>query len=92
VLDTLLCIVASRGTESSTELARRLGVSHVLLENMLEELTREGYLKAVVGEGSLPCEYCPLHRACLFEQQARIWALSERGENLLAKRGHKGAT
>lgn len=86
MLHTLLRIVASRGTECSAELARRLGVSHVLMENMLEELTREGYLKAVIGKRSDPCEHCPLHKACLFEAQARIWSLTQRGESLLAKR------
>ena len=86
MLETLLRIVASKGTECSVELARRLGVSHALTENMLDELTRQGYLKAVVGECSIPCERCPLHTACLFGRQARIWALSRKGERLLARR------
>ena len=91
VLEILLRIVASKGTECSAELARRLGVSHALTENMLDELTRQGYLKAVVGECSIPCERCPMHAACLFDRQARIWALSRKGERLLAKRGDDGA-
>ena len=86
VLETLLRIVALKGTECSSELARRLGVSRVLTENMLDELTRQGYLKAVVGECSVPCERCPMHMACLFRGQARIWALSQKGESLLARR------
>jgi len=87
VLEILLRIVASKGTECSSELARRLGVSHALTEDMLDELTRQGYLKAVVGECSVPCERCPMHAACLFDRQSRIWALSRKGERLLAKRG-----
>jgi len=87
VLETLLRIVASKGTECSAELARSLGVSHVLTENMLDELTRLGYLKAIVGEYSVPCERCPMHAVCKFGRQARIWALSDKGERLLAKRG-----
>lgn len=92
VLEILLRIVASKGTESSAELARRLGVSHTLMENMLDELTRQGYLKAVVGECSVPCERCPMHAACLFGRQARIWALSGKGERLLSRRGDNGAS
>jgi len=87
VLETLLRIVASKGTECSAELARRLGVSHALTENMLDELVQQGYLKVVVGECSVPCERCPMHAACLFGRRARIWALSRKGERLLAKRG-----
>ena len=87
MLETLLRIVASKGTECSTELARKLGVSHALTENMLDELTRQGYLKAIVGEYSALCKHCPMHAVCRFGRQARIWALSDKGERLLAKRG-----
>jgi len=86
MLKTLLRIVASEGTECSSELARRLGISRALTENMLDELTRQGYLKAVVGECSVPCDRCPRHTACLFGRQARIWALSRKGEKLLVRR------
>ena len=86
MLETLLRIVALKGTECSSELALRLGVSRVLTENMLDELMRQGYLKAVVGECSVPCERCPGHMACLFRGQARIWTLSRKSESLLARR------
>jgi len=86
MLETLLRIVASKGTESSSELARRLGATRMLTENMLDELTRQGYLKVVVGGCSVPCERCPMHTACLFRGQARIWALSRKSESLLARR------
>jgi DNA-binding transcriptional MocR family regulator len=91
MLETILRIVASKRTECSSELARRLGVSHALIENMLDELTRQGYLKAVVGGSSTPCERCPLHTACRFQRQARIWTLTSRGKSLLTKREHEGA-
>lgn len=87
MLVTLLRIVVSKGTERSAELARSLGVSHALTVNMLDELTRQGYLKVIIGGYSVPCERCPMHTACRFGRQARIWALSEKGEKLLAKRG-----
>lgn len=86
MLETLLRIVATKGTADCSELARMLGVSSALTENMLDELTRQGYLKAVVGECSVPCERCPLRTACLFRRQPRIWSLTRKGERLLAKR------
>ena len=91
VLEILLRTVASEGTECSAELARRLGVSHILVEDMLDELTRQGYLKAAVGKCSVPCERCPMHAAGRFDRQARIWVLSGKGERLLARRKDEGA-
>ena len=87
VLERLLCIVASQGTACGAGLARRLGVSHALVENMLDELTRQGYLEVIVGECASPCGRCPMPAACLFDRQARIWAISQKGERLLAGRG-----
>jgi hypothetical protein len=87
MLERLLCIVASQETACSAGLARRLGVSHALVENMLDELTRQGYLKVIVGECASPCGYCPMPAACLFDRQARIWAISQKGARLLAGRG-----
>jgi len=87
VLERLLRIVASKGTTCSIGLARRLGVSHALVENMLDELTRQGYLEAIVGECASPCGHCPMPAACLFDRHARIWVISKKGERLLASRG-----
>jgi predicted ArsR family transcriptional regulator len=86
VLLTILRIIASKGTACSAELARKLGVSPTLTENMLEDLTRLGYLDAVVDNYSTPCDRCPLHTACLFNRRGRIWSLSQKGEQLLRQR------
>ncbi|MGD8999801.1 MAG: FeoC-like transcriptional regulator [Granulosicoccaceae bacterium] len=92
MLEILLRIVASKGTECSFELAHRLDVSHALMENMLDELTRQGYLKVVVGGRPVPCERCPMHTACMFQGRPRIWALSPKGESLLARRAEARAS
>jgi DNA-binding MarR family transcriptional regulator len=73
------------GTARSSELAQALGVSPALTQQMLEVLEREGYLNSVVHGCSIPCERCPLHAACMFPNQPRIWVLTEKGEKLLAK-------
>jgi hypothetical protein len=85
----LLRIVAAKGAESSAGLARSLGVSHALLGDMLEELARKGYLKAVVDGCSAPCEHCPLHSACRLQRQARIWMLTPKGESWLGRNEHE---
>jgi hypothetical protein len=86
MLEILLRIIASKGTQCSAELAHRLGVSQVLMGNMLEELARQGYLKTIVVGCSASCERCPMITSCQFRRQARIWMLSQKGERLLARR------
>jgi DeoR/GlpR family transcriptional regulator of sugar metabolism len=90
MLKMLMRIVASKGSESSAVLSRRLGVSHALVKNMLEELARQGYLKAVVDGCSAPCERCTLHTTCRFQRQTRIWTLTPKGESLVSNRKHAG--
>jgi hypothetical protein len=87
MFETLLSVIAAKGTTTSADLARGLGVHHGLLDAMLEDLTRKGYLSAVTEGCSVACDRCPMHKACLYRRQARIWMLSPKGESLLAKRG-----
>lgn len=54
-------------------------------EQLLEELTREGYLESVIEGCSVPCERCPPRAACLFRNQAHIWVLTKKGKQLLAR-------
>ena len=87
MFETLLSLIVAKGTASSAELARGLGVSHGLVDAMLEDLARKGYLTAVTGGCSVACDRCPVPRTCLYGRQARIWVLSPTGERLLVKRG-----
>jgi predicted ArsR family transcriptional regulator len=86
VLEKVLRMISAEGTASTDTLAGRLGVSHALMQNMLEDLTRQGYLKTVADECPISCDACRLHTACLFPGRARIWILSSKGERLLARR------
>lgn len=86
MLERLLREVADGGTVSSASLACRLGISEALAESMVEALRRMGYLQAAVGECVAPCDRCPVHGACLFGRQVRIWTLGQKGVRLLARR------
>ena len=86
MFETLLNFIAAKGTASSAALARSLGVNHGLLDAMLNELTRQGYLTTVIERCGVACERCPMRKACLYRRQARIWMLSPKGESLLAGR------
>lgn len=85
MLEELLRMAASAGTACSAELAQRLGVSPALLGDMLDALTRQGYLKGIPAGCSVACEACPWHSGCLCERNARVWALTQKGERLLAR-------
>ena len=78
----LLQLVARAGTARSTELARALGVSTAMVEPMLQDLVRRGYLRPV-APGCTACAACPVRAACLFGSAARVWALSAKGLELV---------
>jgi DNA-binding MarR family transcriptional regulator len=86
MLEDLLRRVAEKGTASSAELARELGVSPALMQGLLAELDRQGYaLKMIAGCG-LPCAGCPLRTACLYRRAPRVWSLTAKGVGLLERR------
>jgi Mn-dependent DtxR family transcriptional regulator len=75
-------LAARRGTARSAELARALGVSTALVEPMLEELARRGYLQPFAPGRARPCERCPARAACLYRSQVAVWVLSAKGQGL----------
>jgi hypothetical protein len=83
MLEKLLHLIADRGLASPLELAPMLAVNPALIQSMLEELTRQGYLKQMVPACLAPCDSCTI---CLFPDQPRIWALSAKGERFLTRK------
>lgn len=81
MLRRLLRHMAEFGTVRGPELAQALGVSPALVEAMIEELVRHGYLRPYVPGQAAPCERCPVRASCLYRRQPRVWALgaSRRG-------------
>jgi predicted ArsR family transcriptional regulator len=82
MLQRLLELVAEGGVHTYAELARQLGVSIELLEQMLEELARRGYLRPVAGDCQSQCTGCPLAKTCAVGGPTRVWALTERGATI----------
>ncbi len=85
VLLRLLRLIAEAGSADSAELAHRLGVTPALMQDMLDTLSRQGYLKRVVTDTSAACAQCPMRRDCLSAGKARLWTLSEKGARVLAR-------
>ncbi len=85
MLERLLDLLAMGGVHTPGELAACLGVSDGLLDQMLTDLSRMGYLRQVGDETCAPspvaassrCGGCSLAGACAAGQSGgRVWALT----------------
>lgn len=78
MLEQVLQLVAEGGAHSYEELARRLAIPTALLEAMLADLARLGYLQAVNSRCQRQCAGCPLG-GCVAAGTGRLWTLTEKG-------------
>jgi len=76
LLQTLLDLVSEENVATPAMLARRLDVSQELVELMLTDLERTGYLRAVADDGSR-CEGCGLRPTCR-APESRLWIRTDR--------------
>ncbi len=78
MLEGLLRLVAEGGVRSYDELMDVLSVSRPLLEAMLDDLSRLGYLRSVDSGCSEGCTACPAGN-CSVVGAGRLWSLTEKG-------------
>jgi len=79
MLEELLRRIAQGGTHSLSELAHKLGVSEELLRQMIEDLTRRGYLRPVAGCCEDHCAGCALASTCAAGGTGQVWSLTDKG-------------
>ena len=79
MLDRLLELLQAGGTHRVSDMARSLGTTPQLVEAMLGELARLGYLKEVGAQCGDQCAQCPIAGTCTAEARGRIWTLTEKG-------------
>jgi len=87
MLNRLLELLRAGGTHRVTDLARELETTPGLVEAMLENLARMGYLKQVGGECGEKCAACPLGGLCAAGAPStspgtggdRVWTLADKG-------------
>lgn len=87
MLRRALTLIAGRqGVCSYDELARELGVSRPLVEQLVAELLRSGCLRMAIDE-CVPegCASCPLRTSCSLPEGVRLWQLTEKGRRWLAQ-------
>jgi hypothetical protein len=86
MLMRLLRLVAEGGVHSYTTLVGQLGVSTGLLEQMLQDLSRMGYVAPVGGAcDTSQCRHCPLGGSCATDTQCNVWALTAKGAQAARK-------
>lgn len=83
MLERVLASVAEGGLRSMGELARQLDVSEALVETMLRDLARRGYLREVKGCRQA-CDHCSSN-GCVSFVPDKIWALTATGDRLAQK-------
>ena len=85
MLERLLDLLATGGVHTPGELAARLGVTDGLIDQMLADLSRMGYLRQVgdmacspsPGTSTGACGGCSLASTCAVGKSGgRVWALT----------------
>lgn len=89
-MQKLLEKVAMGGVHSYADLCRELGVSESLLEQMLTDLERVGYLKRVGMGCDEHCADCQLGSACAVGGAGKVWTLTEKGSRRTQEAESKG--
>ena len=84
MLESLLRMVAEGGIHSYDSLANRLAISQPLLEVMLEDLARLGYLRPVEEGCGKNCTSCPVG-SCSVTGPGRLWSLTDKGAKAAAR-------
>jgi hypothetical protein len=84
MLSQLLELLRAGGTRRVADLARELDTTPALIEVMLEDLTRMGYLERMGGDCTEECGTCPMAGLCaagssLKEGSGQLWVLTEGG-------------
>jgi len=78
MLRELIRTIAESQVHSQMELARRMGVSEGLVEQMPADSVRMGYLESMAGGCADQCAACPLAKACAVGSPSRVWVLTEK--------------
>ncbi len=84
MMEQLLKLVAEGGVHSYEDLIRHLSISQPLLEMMLEDLARLGYLRRIGGDCGDHCPTCH-SGGCAIAGPGQIWTLTGKGARAAAR-------
>jgi hypothetical protein len=78
MLEQLLHLIAQGGVHSYQDVIQSLSITQPLLEAMLEDLARMGYLRSVGSGCEGNCPACPMG-GCSVSGPGRLWVLTDKG-------------
>ena len=78
MLNHLLELLQAGGTHRVGDLARALDTTPELVEAMLEDLGRMGYLRQVGGQCAETCGACSMAGLCAAGSSGQLWTLTEK--------------
>ena len=85
MLEELLQYVARGGIHSTRDLFQHFSISETMLEAMLEDLARLGYLRRVeVGCEGGHCSSCS-NKTCSITGLGQVWSLTAKGSRAAAQ-------
>jgi len=85
MLEELLQYVARGGVHSTWDLLQHFSISEAMLEAMLEDLARRGYLHRVeVGCDGGRCSSCS-NKICSITGPGQVWSLTDKGSRAAAQ-------
>ena len=79
MLSQVLKIASAGGIHSLQDLAHRLDVTEPLVETMLEDLERLGYLRRVNATCTGRCQGCQVQSVCAISAGRQVWSLTQAG-------------
>ena len=75
MLEQLMKLIQKGEITSLSVLARQLNVSEALVEQMLEELVRLGYLRPLETCSSEACTGCSQRKSCITRRPVQTWVV-----------------
>jgi DNA-binding IscR family transcriptional regulator len=80
----LLKAIRSHPLANLEELGLELNTSTNMIEEMVAELTKKGYLKSF-SDCDSTCDHCPVGSACGGNIRPKVWMLTEKGVTAASK-------
>jgi len=85
MLDKLLQTLGRGGVQVLDDLSQQLGITRPLLEAMISDLERMGYLKKVEQACNQHCTGCASSNLCALVGSSHVWTLTEKGQRAVAR-------
>ena len=83
MLEEILRLLSAGQSLNAVQLARQLGVTHGLVDQMLIDLERGGYIaRFALGCETGQCEHCAGRAGCHSQPTLSGWSLTDKGRRM----------